>query len=305
MVLSLQRTAGNAAVAGLVAQRKGPAGPPPPLAVAFGPWNGSAPDRLPLERKTKLKLTIGGLPKGKAVAVDIEGSGGDKGTATVTDGKSLKSTGSVVVRGDAQTSPGKAGSLKVRAMVDGATVATSSGFSVASFPKNWTNKRSADIDEPTRLGVEVTDGWSSDGTGKISDLDEVEISELVDLASRDNPPFTSAGGTSTTSGTSGYNPANALTSDTHSYGRATMATAGLNKKKTYRIVYTQLCIFKCNRTGVVDDPVPRSGYTITHTIWWSGKAWRHKTVKAPAATTVGGFTSAAGAGTATSKTHKL
>jgi hypothetical protein len=53
--------------------------------------------------------------------------------------------------------------------------------------------------------------------------------------------------------------------------------------------------------------MPNSGYTITHTVWRNkgSKKWRHKTVKAGAAVTVGVYTATAGAGVSTSPTHTL
>lgn len=281
---------------------------PPAASVTISPmsYNGS-PNRLPPGQSASIAVNISGLPPGQTVAMDVLNSGTASGSATVTAGQSLTSSGNVTIQGGTQTTPGNANTLQLRARVAGTTVGTGPGFTVAAWPRDFTTSLAGDLDEPNRVGVRATNDWTSDGTGGKADLTEADRSELVGLDHRDNPPFTSAGGTSTTSGTSGYIAGTATPrTDTHSYGRASINTAGL-AAGAYTIVYTQLFILRCRRTGVNDVVCPNSGFTITHTARWNSgtSRWNHDCVKTPAATTVGAFSSSAGGGGASSNVHVL
>jgi hypothetical protein len=55
----------------------------------------------------------------------------------------------------------------------GANIGRPPGFTVAAFPINWTDTFAADVNEPHLLGVTVRDGWSYDGSGSVSELDQV------------------------------------------------------------------------------------------------------------------------------------
>ena len=240
-----------------------------------------------------------------SVTVDVEGSGGANGTATVTVGATPAGSGSVTIRGGIQTTPGNAGNLRLRATVGTAVIGRPPGFTVAAFPINWTDTFAADINEPHLLGVTVRDGWSCDGSGSVSELDQVEITERVDVQSRDNPPFISVGATSASgTGTSGFLPGNSLTGDTHTYRKANINTAGLG---SWSLVYGQLSLFNCKRTGVTNAKMPASGMTITHTVWNFAPApgWKCQTVKVGAALTVEGRAATAGGGRAESSVYSL
>ena len=95
----------------------------------------------------------------------------------------------------------------------------------------------------------------------------------------------------------GFLPGNSLTGDTHTYRKANINTAGL-RFGSWSLVYGQLSLFNCKRTGVTNAIMPASGMTITHTVWDFAPAPRCKcqTVKVGAALTVEGQAATAGGG---------
>jgi hypothetical protein len=284
-----------------------PALAPPTPAATIGAvaFRGTA-NRIAPTQTAIVPVTVSGLPAGGSARIDVEGSGGANGSATITAGASLAGSGTVTVRGGTQTTPGNAGNLRLRATVGGAVVGRSPGFTVAAYPINYTDTYLSDINDGTLLGMVVQDGWSSDGSGAISELDQVEISERVDMQSRDNPPFTIPGATSATSGTSGYNSANTLTKDTFQMAKASINTTGLGFGEWTR-VQGQLCLFKCLRTGVTDVVMPSSGYRIIQRVYnlSPSPGWKHQTEHVPADITVEGRRATAGGGTAQSPEHNL
>jgi Domain of unknown function (DUF4157) len=303
-------------VAGAAAPDKAPVAPPAaparapvaPPSVTFGKVAADArADRIPPTKSVDVPVTLANIPPGRSVTIDVEGSGAGNGTAALTAGASLAASGKVTLEGGTQTPPGNAGKLKLRAKLGPVAVGRSAGFTVAAYPVNYTDTYLSDIDDGVHLGMMVQDGWSSDGGGAISELDQVEISERVDMQSRDNPPFTVAGATSATSGTSGYNPANALTQDTFQMAKAGIDSTGLSVGWWTR-VQGQLCLFKCKRTGVSDVVMPASGYRIIQVAYNFSPfapAWKHKTFHVPATITVEGRTATSGGGTAESPEHDL
>jgi hypothetical protein len=242
-------------------------------------------------------VTLTGIPPGSSATIDVEGSGAANGTATLTAGASLAASGNVTVKGGTQTAPSNAGKLNLRAQLGATVVGRSAGFTVAAYPINYTDTYLSDINDGTLLGMVVQDGWSSDGSGPISELDQVEISERVDNQSRDDPPFTVAGASSASSGTSGYIAANSLTQDTFQMAKAGIKTTGLGLGAWTR-VQGQLCLFKCKRTGVTDVVMPASGYKIIQMVYNfappPATSWKHLTMHVPAAITVEGRTATAG-----------
>jgi hypothetical protein len=300
-----------APIAGVPEQSPAPAPTRPPAPVAptatidAVKFNGTD-NRIAPTKTASVAVTLSGLPAGGSASIDVEGSGGANGTATITAGASLAGSGTVTVLGGTQTTPGNAGKLSLRAKVGGVVVARSPGFTIAAYPVNYTDVYSSDIDDGTLLGMIVQDGWSSDGSGAIAELDQVEISERVDMQSRDNPPFTVAGATSATGGTSGYIAANSLTKDTFQMAKSGIKTTGLGFGEWTR-VQGQLCLFKCKRTNVTDVVMPASGFKIIQKAYNLAPApgWKHKTLHVPAAITVEGRAAAAGGGTAESLEHTL
>jgi hypothetical protein len=261
--------------------------------------------RIPPTQSVRVPIFVNDLPPDGSVTVDVEGSGGANGTAWVEGDATLAGSGSVDIRGGVQTTPGNAGNLRVRASVGDAVIGRSPGFTVAAFPTSMTFRFYNDIDEQRRLGLVVENRMSSDGSGSMSELDQVEFSERVDAQSRDNPPFTHPGALSATGrGTSGYLPGDRPYIDTHTYGRVDINTARLGFG-SWNIVYGQLHLFNCRRTGVRDAIMDGSGFTITHTVWSSAQApgWKHQTQKVGAAVTVEGRAARAGWGQAESSVH--
>ena len=307
--------------AGVAVPPKAPVAPPPvpakapakapvaPPSVTFGKVAIDArADRIPPTKTVDVAVTLSGIPPGGSVAIDVEGSGGANGTATLTAGASLAASGKVTVKGVTQTGAGNKGKLNLRAQLGATVVGRSGGFTVAAWPIDFTDTLAADFDAGGAVGLSVKDGWSSDGSGPITELDQVEITERVDVQSRDNPPFTVIGAISAAPAggvTSGYLAANALTTDTHTYGKADIKTARL-AAGPWNIVYGQLSLFKCKRTGVVDLVMPASGLTITHMAWnLAIVGWSHMAHKAGAGVTVEGRKATAATCDAFSKLHTL
>jgi hypothetical protein len=306
-----------AAVAGVAAPAKAPVAAPAapakapvaPASVTFGKVAADVrADRIPPTKSVNVPVTLANIPSGQSVAIDVEGAGPANGTATLTAGASLAASGNVTAKGGTQTSAGNAGKLKLRARLGATVVGRSAGFTVAAWPIDYTDTRNADFDAGGVVGLLVDDGWSSDGGGPITELDEVDIAERVDVQRRDNPPFSVTGAISAnpaSGGTSGYNPANAFTQDTHTYGKRDIKTTGL-AAGPWKLVYGQLCLFRCKRTGVANLVMPASGFTITHTVWKLPiVGWRHMAFKSGASLTVEGRKVTAGTCNAASNLHVL
>jgi hypothetical protein len=93
----------------------------PSATISAVSFRGTA-NRIAPTRSVTVPITVNDLPPGRSVRVDVEGSGGANGTATVTSGTTLAGSGDVTIRGGIQTTPGKAGNLRIRATVDGGVV---------------------------------------------------------------------------------------------------------------------------------------------------------------------------------------
>lgn len=306
----------------------GSSGPPvaSPPAGSGGPRGGGSPaplatvtignvtflgstDRIAPTRTTTVPVAVSGLATGRSVVMDVEGSGGANGTATITAGASLTGSGSVTVRGGTQTTPSNASNLKVRAKVGGTVVGRSPGFTVAAWPTNFTISRNADVFSATEVGLDVNIACVSDGSGALSELGEAEHSEQVDLASRDNPPWTIVGAVTGGPGTSGFMSASSSgLVDQHHKARAAIDLSTIGPG-IYRVVYRQNFIFNDRRTGVTNRVVPQSGFTITHTIvvvtLGVVTVRAYQGVKTGAAVTAVGRAATAGTGTASSDVHAL
>jgi hypothetical protein len=288
----------------------GPAAPAPGVtATIAGVTFGSSANRIPPTQTATAAVTVTGLPAGGSVNIDVEGSGGGNGTATITAGAVLTGSGSVTVRGDDQTARGNAGKLNLRATVGSTVVGRSPGFTVAAWPTNFAISRNADVDDGKEVGVAVNTGWISDGSGSRKELKETEYIERVDIARRDNPPFTTPGPTSATYGTSGFIAGNsAFIVDTHTRLRSIIDTHALSTG-VFTQVYRQNFLFNDYRTGVTNMVVPNSGFTITHSVYVLGSPGKnisaHDTVKTGAAVSVEGRAATAGTGKATSNSHYL
>lgn len=283
-----------------------PQPPPPSATIGAVAFRGSN-HRIAPTRSTNVAVTLNNVPAGGSVTIDVEGSGGANGSASVTAGATLTNSGTATIRGDTQTSPGNARNLRVRAMLAaGGLLGTSPGFTVAAYPITYNSVYSSDINDGTLLGMVVRDDWASDGSGAMSELDEVDISERVDMQSRDNPPFTVPGATSASHGTSGYIDGDSPTTDTFQTGKSSIDTSTLGYGVWNR-VQGQLSLFQCARTGVADVVMPDSGYRIIQRVYNRSPApgFRHRTIHEPAAITVEGRRATAGSGTAESPEHVL
>jgi hypothetical protein len=249
-----------------------------------------AADRIPPRVGTTIHIDVNGVATGgPPVKLSVEGAGGGNGTVKI-DGaatKDLTASADVTLTGGDQTTPGKAGGLKLVAKQGTTTLASSGGFSVSSIPQNWTCTFKELITGTSR-GFVVKDRWESD-SGSVPDLDETEISELVEVTSS----------TGTFAGTgkrnSGYLAGNAFTEDQH--GTPVSILKGAGKR-----IAEQTSMFKDKRTGANDIPVAKSGYTVVRDVVdKGGGSLEIETHKAGASTTANGVTSDAGAGTITKK----
>jgi Domain of unknown function (DUF4157) len=272
---------------------------------------GGSVDRIPPTKTALVPVTVGGLPTGGIVMIDVEGSGGANGTATVTTGFTLGGSGKVTVLGGAQTTPGNAGKLRLRATVGGKVVGLSPGFTVAAWPTDFTISRNADFDNSALVGLDVNIGCISDGSGALAELNEVDHTERVDIGSRANPPFTTLGAISATGiGTSTFMAATlSPLVDSHTYLRADIDTSKV-APGLHTLVYRQNFLFNDRRTGITKGVVPNSGFTITHTAFvldfgLFGRRSSHMVVKRGAAVSVEGKAATAGSGTASSDWHTL
>ncbi len=302
--------AGAAGAAGGGGGATGGGGPAAPVVTIGRVRFLNSNDRVAPTKTTTVNVNVSGLAAGGSIAMDVQGSGGANGTATITTGNSLTGSGTVTVRGGNQTDPGNAGNLRIRARSAGAVVGRSRGFTVAAWPANFTTSRIDDINAGGGIGVVAANAWVSDG-GTLAQLNETERTERVDLRSRDNPPFTVVGAISagTGVGTSGFIAGTASpTSDRHSYARANIDTAAVGAG-TYTLVYGQNFLMNDRRTGVTNRVVRRSGFTITHRVVVAVAGGvttaTHRTVKRGAGGTVEGRATRAGSGTATSDNHAL
>jgi hypothetical protein len=156
-------------------------------------------------------------PKVSPVILSIQGNGGGNGKVTINGQAELKVTSStsIKLRGVDQTDPKKGGNLRLVADMDGTRVASSNGFSVSAIPQNWSNGflRIIPHDEGPYLGIEVQDMWESDsGPKNIADLDQVRISESIELTTKTGA-FSDV--TEENMKTSNYFPGNKLTLDSH------------------------------------------------------------------------------------------
>ncbi|MGH9164421.1 MAG: hypothetical protein ACRDZW_02765, partial [Acidimicrobiales bacterium] len=193
------------------------------------------------------------------VKVSVEGSGTAGGTVTV-DGaaefefpQAAAGAANVSLVGTVQTAVGSAGGLKLVATQGGNVLVRSAAFSVSAIPQDYTDTFVSLLTD-NRRGFVVQDGWSSDSAGGIADLDGAEISEHVEYGGATGCFAGNARGSN-----SGFLPANALTKDTHSRGKAELTSPGV-------LVTKQTCSFNDKRSGSLGIPLRNSGFVITRTV---------------------------------------
>jgi hypothetical protein len=264
-------------------------------------------NRVAPRQRTAVGVALTGIPSGGTVSLDVQGSGGANGTASVP-GTGLSGSGSVNVQGGTQTTPGSAGNLRVRATLAGTVIGLSPGFTVAAWPCNFSVARLGDISDASAVGLQVNNAWESDSR-TLTDLDQVTRGERVDLERQDNPPFAAGGGVSAGpgTGTSGHRPGTSSPrADSHRYPRAGIVTAGL-AVGNYGHIFRQNFLFNDLRTGTTGGLCVNSGFRISHSLTWDAATshWVHRTTKAGAAVTVEGRATTAGAGSASSDPHVI
>jgi hypothetical protein len=285
----------DAAAVGAAAQRA------PVPTVAAGPTVGftttvrgpstpaaMARDRIPPNVDFPVAVTIAGwsLPM-SPVVIAVAGSGGANGTATVDGAASalVIAGGTVTLRGIAQTTPGNAGKLRLTASLGGRELASSNVFSVAAIPQDMVLTSMTPL-TGARRGFIVTQTWSSD-SGSVADLDEVQVSELVQYISSIGC-FSGLGVAN-----SGYvGAAGGTLTDTHSTPVAALSSSGSR-------VASQTEMFLDRRTGVIDIPMRNSGFAISRLVVHLPDIRMITTSKVGAAGTAKGVASAAGAGSFT------
>jgi hypothetical protein len=262
--------------------------------------NMTVPSRIPPRVSTMIPITI--QPDNVTVTFEVQNTGGGNGNAIFADGNNTYSgdgdlslttpEASSSASDPSQTTPGNAGNLVVVATIGSTELARSTGFTVAAWPQNWTITFNRLLND-NRRGFIVNDACESD-SGVAADLDQVEISEQVQTTSATGV-FVGARNSN-----SGYLPALPFSTDTHGTPVRFINAPGGQK------IANQTSEFRCNRSGVVDRPVPNSGYTISRIVDQdSTGAWQLTTSKVGAAVTANGVASGAGQPTtAISRTQK-
>ncbi len=248
------------------------------------------PDRIPPRVDTpinvQLEPNLGS--SGQQVTLAILNGSATNGTVTINGNatENITTTGNVNLRGGTQTAAtaapggGNAGNLRVVARVRTQDTARSNGFSVAAIPENWTQTFNSLVTGASR-GIRVNDSWVSD-SGVISDLDAVDISEEVDVASETGVFVGLGGGT-----TSSYLAATSFTVDTHGTPVSRITGTGFQR-------LDQTSKFRDRRTGVTDIPMTNTGYNIDRDAVSGTGVVTFTTSKGGAAVTANGVASGAG-----------
>ena len=149
------------------------------------------PDSLPPSRSKTVSVTIlPTLTSGNIRFEVINGSTAD-GTATITSNKTRTSSGTITVKGGSQTRHYSSTKLRIRARLNGASVAAlSAGFRVCAHPTNF--RQTAGYDDGGGV-LKFAYQWDSD-SGSISHLDDCRVGERVTYPGGSpyvppNPPF--------------------------------------------------------------------------------------------------------------------
>ena len=210
------------------------------------------------------------------IELSIVNTSAINGTATISPVRIIRSA-TVIVTGGTQTKPGNGGRLQIQAKLNGNDVkATSEGFSVCAHPLNVKATFARDVngvvEHIDKVGMIVRVTMDSD-SNNFSDLDHVQVSELIETFGRDMPPFKDA-----PQNPSGYTPVipppGKSMADTHAEPRPSAGPKGTANKM-------QMHIFRCARCGANDKPVPNSGFDVLHEVFQdpATKKFRHKVTK--------------------------
>jgi len=254
-------------------------------------------DRIPPRVDTALQVTVEPDLTGSGQRVTLAGLNTSATNGNFTIGGTatfdVLRTGNVNVRGTVQTAAtagaggGNAGNLRVVARVRGQDAVQSNGFSVAALAESVTESLSGLVATPGVVGIIVSVRVVSD-SGVQGDLDQVDFSEQIQVDSETGSLIGLGGGLN-----SSYLPAVGTYTDTHSTGAGWITGPGVQG-------ISQTHTLRDRRMGVVDIPIPNSGYSITRTVFESpagSGTFRMRTTKAPAAATANGHSAAAGLAT--------
>lgn len=276
-----------------------PVPPPPTVTIPTAIRNTSTPaamtaDRIPPRVDTPIAVGFSGTASPAApVTLSVEGSGGNNGSVAINGASRITLTGSTTVKlkGTGQTVAGNANRLKLVAKRNGTTLAASNGFSVAAIPNRVSFVQSSLLTGTTRgFIVDYTIGSDS---GALADLNGTAISERIQIITH-----TGVFAPTTAINTSGYILTTTPQVDTHSVGPlAALVAVGL-------LQLQQTFMFKDDRTGVVNIPVDRSGFAISHSVTPDpAGGFQVVSNKNGAAGTALGITSTAGSGTTSATQH--
>lgn len=246
--------------------------------------------RIPPKKDMTVRVTITGLAPSTNAVVVLAGAGAG-GNATL-DGaatKTMNASGTVTIRGTAQTAPGSAGTLSLVAKVGTDEIGRSNTFTVCAIPTTVSVAFGGLITGSER-GIKMTTSNDSD-SGAVADLDQVQMSEMVKYQ---NGTGCFAGITSGSN--SGYLSANTSPHGVDSHGTPVALVTGAGY-----IESVQGFKFKDARSGAADIGVAHSGFMITRTAEVVGTKTFLTTSKAGAATTVSGISVAAGSGSASKR----
>lgn len=221
---------------------------------------GMGPRIAPRAEET-IRVQLSNVAPSAQVRLSLAGTGaGGNATLNGKAWKSMSSSGSVRLRGTAQTEPGHAGALAIVAKIGDTEVGRSNAFTICAIPTRVSAAFDSLITGPER-GIRMRLTNDSD-SGSIADLDQVQISEVVEYRGwcfGDLEP-----------GNSQYLPANQNPHGVDSHGLATEVIERAVLKPRSRICAApsptmgawQGFKFKDARSGASDIPVASSGYRI-------------------------------------------
>jgi len=262
------------------------------------------PRSLRFRQVTAVAVTVQcdpGDPQGPVEFV-VANASGENGVASVEGPQELLETGTIHVRGNAQTEPGHGGLLVIRAMCGGTLVGTSDGFSVCSHPTCVENGPQHEVmtlahveSDNAAVGLKVWIRLRSD-SGVDDDLSAVREMEVV----ADAHDFTGAATKAPKSGNSKWQWAHEVDPDRHR-ARADLMNA-IDQTQLHGAQggwsNDQLDVFFCTRCGMSEEApavIPNSGYRVTRVFSTiPGGQLQLVLRKHPKACAVKGFETAAG-----------
>lgn len=266
----------------------------PSITIGSVKLRSTLPDSVAPGQKVDVHVEVEDLAPGAAFDLSVEdGNDGQAGSASLSTSQ-ISSSGTVkVTGGSSQTEPGHR-TLHLVGKLNGREYGVFPPFSVCAHPENWAVYYHGEA-APPLVGMEVEDEWTSDGGGAISQLNKVQVKELVQEGRCDAPPFPCG-----VLSTSGYRRGDRTTIDVHAFD-----ADFLSPPPAGEAVQDQLSVFLCDRCGAFGADVTNSGMRIVHYIVARRGSWFHVVSKFGAAVSVDGHSSAPGGGNASSAYHFL